>query len=401
MLLGRTSVDIAANIERSPRTVYRIVKRFEDTGLTEREGNSTCGHKPAIDEFLGSVSRLLLLTGTTKGITRRPQQIKYLYDTNLPSIKTAVLSFSTINSLHLYRATMSPAACKFRVWVCNQILRANHAIEIAAYTQEQLVFLDESAVDERRFTKICEPLTGTRAVQEKVFGRLTRWSVLLALTTEGLEALRIVQGSFNDDQFAKFINEELLPIVGPFPGRNSVIVLDNCRLHHEPRVAELLVNQHGYHIVFSPPYPPDLNPVELHFSMMKAWMKSRNSDPDARLAPPSFICKAIDYINTDVKKIRSLCTRAVVMRYAAWICANMLITTVKWPLEQLSGCSYHSLVSLSNFMNQRNISFIIHILAVLMGHFPGLDHSTPQRRQKTRDISPTANRISERREYID
>ncbi|ODQ53008.1 hypothetical protein SAICODRAFT_45686, partial [Saitoella complicata NRRL Y-17804] len=104
---------------------------------------------------------------------------------------------------------------------------------------EQLVFLDESAVDERRFTKICEPLTGTRAVQEKVFGRLTRWSVLLALTTEGLEALRIVQGSFNDDQFAKFINEELLPIVGPFPGRNSVIVLDNCRLHHEPRVAEL------------------------------------------------------------------------------------------------------------------------------------------------------------------
>ncbi|ODQ52480.1 hypothetical protein SAICODRAFT_42716, partial [Saitoella complicata NRRL Y-17804] len=59
-----------------------------------------------------------------------------------------------------------------------------------------------------------------------------RWSVLPALTTEGLKVLRIFQESFNADRFVEFIEEDLLPIIGPFPGPNSVIVLDNCRIHH-------------------------------------------------------------------------------------------------------------------------------------------------------------------------
>ncbi|ODQ53526.1 hypothetical protein SAICODRAFT_56199, partial [Saitoella complicata NRRL Y-17804] len=67
--------------------------------------------------------------------------------------------------------------------------------------------------------------------------------VLPALTIEGLKALRIFQGSFTADRSVEFIKEDLLPIVGPIPGPNSVIVLDTCQIHHDPRVAELLVNQ--------------------------------------------------------------------------------------------------------------------------------------------------------------
>ncbi|ODQ54085.1 hypothetical protein SAICODRAFT_54854, partial [Saitoella complicata NRRL Y-17804] len=108
----------------------------------------------------------------------------------------------------------------------NAILRANHAIEMADYTQEQLVFLDKSAVDERTGSrKFGYSPTGTRALQERVFGHSTQDLLPIA------------------DRFAEFIEEDLLPIVGPFPGPfpgpNSVIVLDNCCIHYDPRAAEL------------------------------------------------------------------------------------------------------------------------------------------------------------------
>ncbi|GAO50483.1 hypothetical protein G7K_4607-t1 [Saitoella complicata NRRL Y-17804] len=203
---------------RSPRTVYCIVKRFEETGLTELKGNSTCGRKSAIDEFLG-----LYLYG------------KYptLYQDNCAEF----LNDQFATSLSRYHVTryLQKIGCTRKVLTLraaqrNPILHANHAIEMADDTQEQLAFFDESA--------------------ERVFGHSTRWSVLPALTTEGLKVLRIFQESFNADRFVEFIEEDLLPIIGPFPGPNSVIVLDNCRIHHDPRVAELLVNQHGCRICF-------------------------------------------------------------------------------------------------------------------------------------------------------
>ncbi|ODQ56060.1 hypothetical protein SAICODRAFT_40800, partial [Saitoella complicata NRRL Y-17804] len=84
---------------------------------------------------------------------------------------------------------------------------------------------------------------GTRAIQERVFGHPKRWNVLPALTSTGLEALRIFHGSFNADRFVEFIKEDLLPILRRFPGPNSVVVLDNCRIHRDARVFELLVER--------------------------------------------------------------------------------------------------------------------------------------------------------------
>ncbi|GAO52289.1 hypothetical protein G7K_6369-t1 [Saitoella complicata NRRL Y-17804] len=300
-MLGKICADVdrdkVINQYASAKDVYEIATDIE---RSPRTGNSTCGRKSAVDEFLGS-------------------QIKYLYDKNPTLYQDDCAEFLNdqfATSLSRYHVTRylqkigyTRKVLTLRAAQRNPILRANHAIEMADYTQEQLVFLDESAVDERTGSrKFGYSPIGARAIQERVFGHSTRWSVLPALTIEGLKALRIFQGSFNADRFVEFIEEDLLPIVGPFPGPNSVIVLDNCRIHHDPRVAELLVNQHGCRIVFLPPYSPDLNPIELCFSMMKAWMKRNNNDPDARLDPASFIRKAIDYINTDLEKIRNLYT---------------------------------------------------------------------------------------------
>ena len=64
----------------------------------------------------------------------------------------------------------------------------------------------------------------------------------------------------------------------PYNGTNphSVVVLDNCSIHH---IAEVVtsINDVGAHVLFLPPYSPyspDLNPIEELFSKVTTTLKS-------------------------------------------------------------------------------------------------------------------------------
>ena len=49
----------------------------------------------------------------------------------------------------------------------------------------------------------------------------------------------VIKGSFRSDTFALFI-QNVLEHMEPFPGPNSVIVMDNCRIHKSPYIQELI-----------------------------------------------------------------------------------------------------------------------------------------------------------------
>ena len=61
-----------------------------------------------------------------------------------------------------------------------------------------------------------------------------------------------------------------------YPGDNSIIVMDNARIHYDNELIELLEGL-GCRVVFLPPYCPDFNPIETAFSTIKSWI-SRNRD---------------------------------------------------------------------------------------------------------------------------
>lgn len=96
----------------------------------------------------------------------------------------------------------------------------------------------------------------------------TRYSILPALSLNGIIALDIVEGSFNKRLFAHFI-DGLLDQMNPFPLPNSVVVMDNCRIHKDPVILEMITAR-GMRYQFLPPYSPDYNPIELAFSSIKA-----------------------------------------------------------------------------------------------------------------------------------
>ena len=75
----------------------------------------------------------------------------------------------------------------------------------------------------------------------------TRDSVLPALSLkEGVLHCDILEGSFDTTSFYRFI-KHTLDLMQPFPGPNSVIVIDNCKIHNHPDIQNLIDSQSVSH----------------------------------------------------------------------------------------------------------------------------------------------------------
>src|SRR6266481_6238116 len=69
--------------------------------------------------------------------------------------------------------------------------------------------------------------------------RYARYSMLPAMSLDGILHVDIVEGSFNTARFAVFIRD-LLNQMKPFPQPNSIIVMDNCSIHKCPDILNMI-----------------------------------------------------------------------------------------------------------------------------------------------------------------
>ena len=86
---------------------------------------------------------------------------------------------------------------------------------------------------------------------------------------------KTIRGTANGEVFYNLVQTHLLPYLLPYNGINphSVVVLDNCSIHHIAEVVKS-INDVGAHVLFLPPYSPDLNPIEELFSKVKTTLRS-------------------------------------------------------------------------------------------------------------------------------
>jgi transposase len=183
-----------------------------------------------------------------------------------------VVSVSTISRL-LQEKRWSKKETAKRAAERSEALRAAWRGIQPQWNADQLVFLDESAANERTGDRkrgwspvglICE--------QFRPIKRSERWSILPALTVEGYIGYSIFQGAFNAELFIEFVEEKVLPHCNPYPGPRSVLILDNASIHKNDRLRELC-EDHGVLLKFLPPYSPDYNPIEATFHDLKAWIR--------------------------------------------------------------------------------------------------------------------------------
>jgi transposase len=91
--------------------------------------------------------------------------------------------------------------------------RLQYYLDLAAFTKDQLVYVDESAANERTLLrKYGFAPRGLLAIDVQLLRRSTRWSILPALTITGyLNGTLIIQGSVTGDIFLRWLREVILP----------------------------------------------------------------------------------------------------------------------------------------------------------------------------------------------
>ncbi len=67
-----------------------------------------------------------------------------------------------------------------------------------------------------------------------------------------------------------------------WPLPNSILVVDNTSIHKVDGIREL-VEGHSARLIYLPAYSPDLNPIELAFSSIKAWLHANCTRVNAEL----------------------------------------------------------------------------------------------------------------------
>jgi hypothetical protein len=138
--------------------------------------------------------------------------------------------------------------------------RAEYCDAIRYYVRDPswLVFADRTAMDGRTLRrKLGWGARGQRVHVVEIMHRGKMVSVLTLFTTAGFVARRWVEGTYNSDLFIQHIKELIGQVLQSYPGPDSILVLDNCHIHHA-REEELLeaVAHTGGLLFFLAPYSP-------------------------------------------------------------------------------------------------------------------------------------------------
>ena len=95
---------------------------------------------------------------------------------------------------------------------------------------------------------------------------------IAGLRHDGLTAPWVIDGAMNGERFIKYVETQLAPSLN----KGDVVVIDNLSAHKRQE-AEKAIRRRGAWLLFLPPYSPDLNPIELAFSKLKAHLRKHQA----------------------------------------------------------------------------------------------------------------------------
>jgi len=88
------------------------------------------------------------------------------------------------------------------------------------------------------------------------------------LTLDGVVAPMTLDGAMTGAAFLAYVEQVLVPTLRP----GDIVVLDNLPAHKPVAIREA-IEAAGATLLFLPPYSPDLNPIEMAFSKIKALLR--------------------------------------------------------------------------------------------------------------------------------
>jgi len=138
--------------------------------------------------------------------------------------------------------------------------------EIATLNPKNLVYLDESGIDEYLQRDYARAERGKQVISE-VYGRkYGRISVIAAWLPQAKEMIApyVFEGYTDSQRFNGWLEKCLLPELQI----GQVIIMDNATFHKSKKTKELIETA-GCRLLFQPAYSPDLNPIEQQWAILK------------------------------------------------------------------------------------------------------------------------------------
>ena len=89
-----------------------------------------------------------------------------------------------------------------------------------------------------------------------------------ALRHDRIAAPWVIDGPINGEVFSAYVEKVLVPTLL----QGDIVVLDNLG-SHKGKPARAAIRAAGAHLLFLPPYSPDLNPIEQLFAKLKHLMR--------------------------------------------------------------------------------------------------------------------------------
>ena len=149
--------------------------------------------------------------------------------------------------------------------------------------KEKIISIDESAFYSNAYPLYGYCKKGERLVFKNEKPGYKRWSLLMAISNTGHKYWKIYDTSVNGLRFHDFLVT--------LPNRFTY-VLDNASIHKTKKVKELFSNKQS-HALYTPPYCPQCNPVEIIFSKLKFLFRKADIRNDLS------IVRCIEQIDSD------------------------------------------------------------------------------------------------------
>ncbi len=109
---------------------------------------------------------------------------------------------------------------------------------------------------------------GERLVCHAPHGHWRTTTMISSVRLDGTTACMTIEGATNTEVFHAYVREVLVPSLRP----GDIVVMDNLGAHKNERTIAL-IEQVGAEVRFLPAYSPDLNPIEMMWSKVKALLR--------------------------------------------------------------------------------------------------------------------------------
>lgn len=156
----------------------------------------------------------------------------------------------------------------------------------------RLVFVDESGANitlARRY--------GRAPTHQRCHGTAPRnygenLTLFASLSRDGIGAAMLLDGAADRPSFRVYVERILVPTLRP----GQLVILDNLSVHKDASIRRT-IEAAGARVLFLPSYSPDMNPIELAFSKIKAHL--RRVGARTKEALETALAEAIDLITAD------------------------------------------------------------------------------------------------------